>query len=157
MVLNVSRGGLFVQTGAGPQPGSRVSIDLDLASRSDAVSLGGRVVWRRVVASHLRTLSQGGIGVRIEAAAEAYYRFLSELAGGVPPSSRPSTPAGRASSAPRSPAEAPGREYRVRVKQDGGPRSRTLWVRSESEEEARGRALANVGAGWVILELEPSE
>ena len=153
MVLNVSRSGLFVQTSAGPPPGASVLIDLDVANRSDIVPIGGKVVWRRVVAPHLRTITQGGIGVRIESASEVYYRFLSDVAGGVPSAARPPA-ATAASPAPESPAESPGTPFRVRVKQEGGPRSRTIVVRSQSEDEARKRALGIAGAGWVILELE---
>lgn len=154
MVLNVSRSGLFVQTSAGPPPGASVLIDLDVASRSNTVPIGGKVVWRRMVAPHLRTLSQGGIGVRIESASEAYYRFLSDVAGGVPPLAGPREVEDVASPAPESPEESPGTPFRVRVKQESGPRSRTIVVRSQSESEARKRALGVVGAGWVILELE---
>jgi hypothetical protein len=156
MVLNVSRSGLFVQTSAGPPPGASVLIDLDVANRSNTVPIGGKVVWRRVVATHLRTLSQGGIGVRIESASEAYYSFLSDVAGGVTPAAGPLAVEDVASPAPESPQEAPGTPFRVRVKQQGGPRSRTIVVRSQSEDEARKRALGVVGAGWVILELESS-
>jgi Tfp pilus assembly protein PilZ len=157
MVLNVSRGGLFVQTGAGPAPGASVSIDLDLASHAETVPIGGRVVWRRVVAPHLRSVTQGGVGIRIESAAEAYYTFLAKVAG----ESSPAEAARREESA--EPAvvepqpEAPKLEYRVRVKQEGGPRSRALTLLCETEEVARDRALSIVGKGWAILELERTD
>ena len=44
--------------------------------------------------------------------------------------------------------------YRVRVKQSGRPRSRILSVQASTDEEAQQRALANVGAGWELLDLE---
>jgi Tfp pilus assembly protein PilZ len=155
MVLNVSRGGLFVQTSAGPPPGADVEIDLDVASRTEAVPIGARVVWRRVVAPHLRTIAPGGVGVRIESAPEAYYSFLSAMAGEA--STAPPC-AGCESAGPALEAQpqSPGIEFRVRVKQEGGSRSRTLTFHSESEAEARTKALRIAGAGWVILELERS-
>ena len=155
MVLNLSRGGLFVQTSAGPPPGADVVVDLDVASHSDTVPIGGRVVWRRMVAPHLRTLTQGGVGVRIESAPEVYYSFLSGVAGEAP-GARPSADCETAGPALESPSDSPGIEFRVRVKQEGGPRSRTLTLHSESEEEACGRALSIVGAGWAVLELKRS-
>lgn len=155
MVLNVSRGGLFVQTSAGPPPGAGVVVDLDLANRSKTVPIGGRVVWRRVVASHLRTLSQGGFGIRIELAPEAYYRFLLAVAGEVP-GARPSAACESAGPALETRPDSPRRGFRVRLKQEGAPRSRTMVLHCGSEEEARSRALATVGASWVILELESS-
>jgi Tfp pilus assembly protein PilZ len=155
MVLNVSRCGLFIQTSAGPSPGASVAIDLDVASQPDTLPIGARVVWRRVVAPHLRALSQGGIGVRIDSAPEAYYGFLAWVAGEAP-SARPSGGLETREPAPESRSEAPKMEFRVRVKQAGGPRSRTLTLRCESLEEARTRALTIVGSDWVILEAECS-
>jgi Tfp pilus assembly protein PilZ len=153
MVLNVSRGGLFVQTGAGPPPGAEVRVELDVASHSDSVPIGGKVVWRRMVAPHLRSLTQGGVGVRIVSAPEAYYSYLSGVAGEVPRTS-PSADCEGAEPEPR--PGAAGIQFRIRIKQDGGPRSRTLMLHCGSEAEARERALAIAGSGWVILELERS-
>ena len=153
MVLNVSRNGLFVQTSAGPSPGAAVVIDLDVASGSDTVPIEGRVVWRRVVASHLRTITLGGIGVRIQSAPEAYYSFLSEVAGEAP-STGPSAGCETAGPVLESCSDSPVIEFRVRVKQEGGSRTRTLMLESGSEEEARNGVMEIVGAGWVILELK---
>jgi Tfp pilus assembly protein PilZ len=155
MVLNLSRGGLFVQTSAGPPTGADVVVDLDVASHPDTVPIGGRVVWRRMVAPHLRTLTQGGVGVRIESAPEVYYSFLSGVSGEAP-GTRSSVDCETAEPALESRSDSPGIEFRVRVKQEGGPRSRTLTLHSESEEEARSRALSIVGAGWAVLELKRS-
>ena len=44
--------------------------------------------------------------------------------------------------------------YRVRVKMNAGPRSRSILVFARDEEEARGSALAETGVGWSILEIE---
>jgi Tfp pilus assembly protein PilZ len=155
MVLNVSRGGLFVQTGAGPPPGAEVRVELDVASHSDSVPIGGKVVWRRMVAPHLRSLTQGGVGVRIESAPEAYYSFLSGMTGEAPRTS-PSAGCEGAEPVPEPPSAAPRIQFRIRIKQDGGPRSRTLMLHCESEAEARERAMAIAGSGWVVLELERS-
>jgi len=151
--LNLSSSGFFIQTSAAPPPGSAVVIDLDVASDSEPVSIDGRVVWRRMVASHLRTITQGGVGVRIVSAPDAYYSFLSAVAGDVP-TPRPSADAETADPALESGSESPGLEFRVRVKQEGGSRTRLLTIQSVSEEEARNGVLEIVGPGWVILELK---
>jgi hypothetical protein len=153
MVLNVSRSGLFIQTSAAPPPGSAVVIDLDVASGSEPVAIEGRVVWRRMVASHLRSITQGGVGVRIVSAPDAYYSFISSVAGDEP------MPRSLADAGPTEPvlepgSESPGLEFRVRVKQEGGSRTRLLTIQSVSEEEARNGVLEIVGSGWVILELK---
>jgi Tfp pilus assembly protein PilZ len=155
MVLNLSRGGLFVQTGAGVPPGAGVVVDLDLANHPETVPIGGRVVWRRVVASHLRTVSRGGIGVRIESAPEPYYRLLMAVTGEAP-GAAPSAGHERVGPAVEAPLGTPKKGFRVRVKKEGAPRSRTMLLHCGSEEEARARALSRVGEGWVILELESS-
>ena len=56
MVLNVSRGGLFVQTTAGASPGEAVHLEL-APGEGEPLALDARVVWRRVVAPHLRTVT----------------------------------------------------------------------------------------------------
>lgn len=152
MVLNVSRGGLFVQTSVQARPGDELRIHLNLESPPEAVPLGGRVVWRRGVAAHLRSVSRGGIGMRLRQVPESYYRFLSQLAEAGDRDARAST---------RPPIAAPEAapvddrpSYRVRVQQQGGPRSRTLTVVGDGEEDARRRALARVGAGWLVLEVQ---
>lgn len=152
MVLNLSRGGLFVQTSAGPPPGAGVWIDLDVANHLESVVIGARVVWRRAVAPHLRTISHGGIGVRIDSAPEAYYRFLSVVSGGTPAPRPSGGGAAGPEEAPRS--DPPKTGFRVRVKHEGGPRSRTMTLHCEDGAEARRRALARLGAGWVVLEVE---
>jgi len=155
MVLNLSRGGLFVQTSAGPPPGADVTVALDLANHPETLPIGAKVVWRRVVASHLRTLSLGGIGVRIESAPEAYYSFLLGVTGEAPAARSPSD-GEYAAPTRESRSDSPKMAFRIRIKEAGGSRSRTLMLHCESEGEARTRALTIAGAGWVILELERS-
>jgi hypothetical protein len=153
MVLNLSRGGLFVQTSAAPRPGAEVWLDLNLATRSETVPIGARVVWRRAVAPHLRTVSQGGFGVQIRSAPETYFRLLSDLVGDAPAIAPPARrPEPQPAAGPRPDSSVS--EFRVRLKQEGGPRSRALTVRCGSESEARELALERVGGGWVVLGLE---
>lgn len=47
------------------------------------------------------------------------------------------------------------RRFAVRVKQDTGPRSRRVMIAGSGAEDARARALEEVGAGWSVLEVEP--
>lgn len=148
MVLNLSRGGLFVQTTAGVRPGQAVRLELSLGPHG-AIPIEGRVVWRRVVASQLRTVMAGGFGLRIRSAPKPYLEYLEGLAQGdrtPPPSSAPPT-------APARPSDA----YRVRLQQQDGPRSRVLTVNAESEKDARRRALQIVGGTWVVVESHRSE
>jgi Tfp pilus assembly protein PilZ len=154
MALNLSKSGLFVQTSAGPPRGASVVVDLDVADSSEAISVAASVVWRRVVAPHLRTISQGGVGLRIESAPEAYYHFLSGVVVQAL-GTRSSTDGEDVAPEPEEPSDSAGMEFRVRVKQEGGPRSRALVLRGESADDARTEALRIVGRGWMILEVEP--
>jgi Tfp pilus assembly protein PilZ len=154
MALNLSKSGLFIQTSAGPPRGTAVVVDLDVPDDEETISVEARVVWRRVVAPHLRTISQGGVGLRIESAPEAYYHYLSGVVGQALGSR---TPTGGETVAPEPEArsDCARTDYRVRLKQEGGPRSRTVMLQCESEAEARTEALDVVGMGWMILEVEP--
>ncbi len=80
IVLNVSRGGLFVQTTARARSGDAIRLDLRPGSAGNAIEIGAQVVWKRVVAPQLRAVSQGGLGLRIRHAPGSYYRFLAEVA-----------------------------------------------------------------------------
>jgi len=141
MVLNVSRGGLFVQTSAGAAPGDAVHLDLAMEG-SEPVPVDARVVWRRVVASHLRTVSTGGMGVAIQYASDAYFGFVACLAAGAA--------AGEPDPAP--PTARSG--YRVRLRLAGSPRTRIVIVDGADETEARQQARAVVGLQWSVLDLD---
>jgi hypothetical protein len=148
LVLNVSHGGLFVQTTAGPEPGAGLAVELQLGAGAQALELETQVVWRRVVAPHLRTIQQGGVGLRIRRAPEPFYTLLMGMQQG-----DSTLPPRAAASAPAEPA-APASRFRIRVKQNAGPRSRLLTLSGASEAEVRDRALAQSGHGWTILEVE---
>ena len=154
MVLNVSRGGLFVQTGARARPGDRVRIALNASPRLGAIGLEARVVWKRVSPPRLHSVTQGGVGLEIQGASEAWYDFLAGVA--APDAGLERVPRADALPAATRPAPALLR-FRVRMSQTGGPRSRTVVVEGGSEEEARRRALLATGRGWSVLEIEPEE
>lgn len=80
VVLNVSRGGMFVQTSAVAMPGEEVEVAVSPRVRDAAIAVNARVVWQRKVPSHLRTLAQGGVGLQIDYAPEAYFHLLANAA-----------------------------------------------------------------------------
>jgi hypothetical protein len=139
MVLNVSRGGLFVQTSAAASPGEAIHIDLDVDA-GVPLAVDACVVWRRVVGAHLRSVTTGGFGARIQYAPDAWFGFLSGLAGSEVETPAPERPAG-------------GRVYRVRLRLAGSPRTRIVVVESLDEAAARERAREIAGAQWVVLDL----
>jgi Tfp pilus assembly protein PilZ len=160
MVLNLSRGGLFVQTGAAASPGDAVQLDLTGDGDAEPMRVDGRVVWRRVVAPHLRTVSTGGMGVHIQYASDQYFGFVARLAEGVQadeaapapeapgPAARPAGARAAAASAPPTPS------FRVRLRYGGSSRTRIVVVAAADEREARARARDRLGAQWAVLDLD---
>jgi hypothetical protein len=140
MVLNVSKGGLFVQTTAGASPGDAVHLEL-APGDAEPLVLDARVVWRRVVAPHLRTVSTGGMGLAIQYAGDAWFGFVAGLTG--------SADADEGAAAPR----AAGPSFRVRLRLAGSPRTRSVVVAAADEAEARERARQLAGAQWAVLDL----
>jgi hypothetical protein len=145
MVLNVSRSGLFVQTTAGASPGDAVHFELALGSAE--LPVDARVVWRRVVAPHLRTVSTGGMGVHIQYASDAWYGFLAGLA------ASGSAEEGETSPEPAAAGIDAGFAFRVRLRLLGSPRTRTIVVVARDADQARERARQQVGGDWRVLEL----
>ena len=100
-------------------------------------------------------IAHGGVGVRILNAPETYYKFMETLGigSGATDFKSESSDAETPEKAPAADA-LPQQSYRVRVKQTEGPRSRILDVAASSEEDARSRALAELGEGWQVLQVE---
>ena len=137
IALNVSRGGLFVQTSIAAQPGADVAIDLNGPSGAN-LEVDARVVWKRVVQGGLRGVDHGGVGFVIKRASGSYYEFLERI-------SESDTP-------PE--AAAPLSRYHVRAHLHGTPRSRSLTVFAESEDEARDQVLQKLGDNWSVIDLK---
>jgi hypothetical protein len=166
-VLDLSRTGLFIQTSADPNPGER--LDIEVVIGDQVLPMHVEVARRKKVPPQLLTVAQGGIGVRILSAPEAYYTALAELKGpnrdvrgGATPrpaARRPgpakpsaSGPVARAPAAPASPdPELPG--FRVRVAQVNGTRTRTVRVSARDEAQARLQVKDDLGEEWKILEV----
>ena len=144
LVLNVSQGGLFVQTSAASPEGDGVNLTLSPLDGCDAIPIRAQVVWRRLVPQQLRTSAQGGLGLRIEHADETYFQHLAEWMrlelGATRPAARLVVP-----------GESP--EFHVRVLAEGTRRSRRIALMAPSPEAAREVALASAGAGWRIIEV----
>jgi hypothetical protein len=157
IVLDVSAGGLFVQTSASPAVDTPVRVLLDLTQPRETVALETRVARKRVVPPRLVAVAQGGLGLEIREAPDAFFRFVERLQPGERPIAErnPRAARGRARAAGRGAAPAPeARRFRVRMGQRRGNRSRYLTVAAPSAEEAQLRALAQIGDGWKVLGCE---
>ena len=77
LVLNVSPGGLFVQTHARPTSGDSVRVALNVPGGATAMELDATVVWKRVVPASLLRVAQGGVGLCLVNPPEGYYQLLA--------------------------------------------------------------------------------
>jgi hypothetical protein len=172
LILDVSPGGLFIQSSAKDKPGDQLEIQTTLPGVEGRLRLQVEVVRKVIVPSQLIKVARGGVGVRIINAPEAYYKFMDDLgvtadAGTSKIEQLTNRRAKSAVASPVAEAEpepeaeekppAPQPQFRVRIKQSQGPRSRTVSVEADSEEDARSQALHAAGAGWVVLGVERAD
>jgi hypothetical protein len=146
-VLDISETGIFVQTSTRLPPGSEVEVRVRLTDSAEPVHLRAQVARNKLVPQQLTSVARGGVGLKILRAPPAYFEQISALDGA---GEKRSPVAAAAEPAPM-PAEL---RFRVRVKQSDGPRSRSLEVVAASVDEARARALADVGSGWETVAAE---
>jgi hypothetical protein len=171
LILDVSPGGLYIQSSAKIKPGDQFEIQMTIPGVEGRHQLQVEVVRKVVVPAMLLKVARGGVGVRIINAPEAYYQFMDDL--GVTADagtskieqlenrrakSAAAPPVVEAEREPEPEAEAeppaPQPQFRVRIKQSQGPRSRTVSVEADSEDDARRQALHAAGAGWIVLGVE---
>lgn len=81
VVLDLSPGGFFVQTGAAPDVGSIVDITLR-QGEGPAIELQAKVANRRSVPRRLTSVARGGLGCSLSAPPESYFRLLGSLSDG---------------------------------------------------------------------------
>ena len=164
IVLDISATGLFVQTSANPSPGAVLDLEIEIPGEPQRSVLVVRVARKKIAPPRLKSIVQGGLGLHIQNAPEAYFRFVAQLQAGEAPAASPAKPSStvKAPPAKKSPARrsAPRRpileqeRFRVRVSQIDGSRSRSLEVSAVSEQAARRQAMATSGEGWKILSCE---
>jgi hypothetical protein len=174
IVLDLSETGIFVQTVASSAPGTTARVRLRAPGVKE-VEVEAVVARRLVVPAQLTSVARGGLGLRVLQPPPLYFRLLgmdesqasarairsggrSARAAGASPARVP--PRAASSARPEAPAPplaeaAPaGAAFRVRVKQSDGPRSRSVEVRANSEDDARRQACSELGSGWEILSVE---
>jgi len=177
LILDVSPGGLYIQSSAKMKPGDQVEIQMTIPGVAGRHRLQVEVVRKVVVPARLLKVARGGVGVRIINAPEAYYQFMDSLgvaadagtskieqlenrrakpAAAPPVAGAEPEPGIEEQSEPEGETEppAPQPQFRVRIKQSQGPRSRTVGVEADSEDDARNQALHAAGAGWIVLGVE---
>jgi len=188
LILDVSPGGLFIQSSAKIKPGDQLELQMTIPSVDGRLQLQVEVVRKVIVPARLLKVAHGGVGVRIINAPEAYYQYMDNLGvtaeagnskierlenrraqSAAPPvasakrkrepAADAAPPVAAAESKPEAKKEppAPQPQFRGRIKQSQGPRSRTVNVEADSEDDARSQALHAAGAGWIVLGVERAD
>lgn len=174
MVCDVSAGGLLVNADMEIDQGDTVRVCLEAGRRRPAIEIEA-IVWHvRSVRNRRSGLISCAMGLVLSDAPEAYVSLIDHLKPAVEPPrkadpgpkakkrrmgpQRPRSPRpAAAASAPEAAkplVEAAPMRFRVRVKQEGKPYTRSIQVFADSAERAREVALAETGEAWVILEVE---
>jgi hypothetical protein len=176
-VLDVSPKGLFIQTPKPIDPGKEIQVELSPPGR-EAIQLRATVARSRRVPASLASVAAPGVGLRITMAAPEWYEFVADLTSPEPlsrstSSTKPGSgqqPAGaKQPAAPEKtvvkkkrkrklpPRMAPPQtrsRYRVKAKQAGGSRSRSLVVNATSREDAETQAIEQLGNDWKVIDVE---
>jgi hypothetical protein len=175
VVRNVSEGGLSVYAEVEPPEQGEVAYLTLQPGRGPEIEIE-TLVWH---AEKRRMVSTGQaatqLGLVLASGSEPFFNFLNSLRKKTgAPCARKSDPAApprvqpvevtpppepeEVSVAERevTPAVEPAliHQYAIRVKQNGGPRSCNVVVGGESVEDAKEKALAEIGAGWTVLKIK---
>lgn len=162
---DVSVGGLSVHVDLQVDQGDVLNLVLHPSRRREIAVQA--IVW------HQRRLRQRGsgkvsarLGLVLSEAPDDFQELLG-LSEETPDSASGATPAEnppKVAMPPPLPSRRPARpaviglpkpeRYRVRVKMDDGPRSRSILVFALGEDDARASALAETGSGWSVLDVE---
>jgi uncharacterized protein (TIGR02266 family) len=165
MVLDISAGGLFVQTNASPAPGTPLRLELRVPGLPEPIEMQATVARKRIVPPRLRALLKGGVGLQLENPPEEFYALVAKLQApevATAKTSEPETsPASGATQSAKGASKRPAKpkltSFRIRLSQVGGSASRNLVIRASGEDEARRRAILDVGDGWKVLSCEPKD
>lgn len=131
--------------------GLSILSELELAQGDEVVVEIGSIHLSAIAWRALRTRNRFLIGMMLSNESPDYDALVERHA------ARQAGP-GAIASAPKRPAAPPHPElwWRLRVKDEGGNRTRAVVLAAPSREEAIARTLAEIGGGWEVLEAELS-
>jgi hypothetical protein len=145
IVRDLSAAGLFVQTRARPQPNSLVEVVFPAQDGRPEIRVEAGVARERVVPPRLQAAVPEGVGLEVLDPPPAFHELVAK--GTAALEAEPAASAER-------PADAAVRTFRIRVTERDKPNARVLTVRAHNLEGARARALAQMGRGWKIAEIQ---
>lgn len=159
-VLDLSEGGLSVLTALEADPGESLVVRFE-APNGKPIEVEALLWHSRRVRDRATGKTTWALGLMISNACDAYLR-LAPQTGAPRPEPASSSEAGDPGESDESdesgdPSAKELAEFRIRVKQVGGPRTRTLTLSAESDEEASALAATHLGDDWEVLEVLASE
>lgn len=153
LILNLSNGGLFIQTNLPVEPGSLIDIGFRNPSGQDEIDIHGAVIWRRRVSSRMMGRTESGMGVRLLGQPSAYSEMMSSFLEKAEPELIRDAPVAAPEVANTPERVIDAKEYIVRLALEGSPRTKRLVIVSNNPGSARSEALIRAGEGWSVLEL----
>jgi hypothetical protein len=126
------------------QPGAELVVEFSARDGGTAFEVRARVARRRRVPQNLQSYEAPGIGLQV---IDPPPEFAKLVAGHKPEES------GAPQDAPAAPPPALP-SFRLRLRQTGSPRSRTLRVEAVDEAAARAQAAPELANGWEIVEIQ---
>jgi hypothetical protein len=149
IVRDITDRGLFVQTLADPKPNSVVELIFAASGSQPEIRLEAGVARKRIAPPRLRASVPSGVGLEVLPPRTEYERWLSQ----------PARPRLGESIVVASPYRAQGEQavkaFRFRLIRRDRLASQSLTIRCETEAGARARALARIGTGWKIADVQP--
>jgi len=162
-VLDVSLSGLSLQTTLQLAQGDEVELDIaDAHVRVRALAWNGRRVRRAGETSNVVGMMLAEVGADYEAlvARVADARAKPAARAATAPASKasqePPPPQARRRAPPPLLGPRPLLWWRLRVKETNGPRTRLVTLAAPSAEDAAAQSLAEMGAGWEVIEVKPA-
>ncbi len=156
-VRDVSRTGLFVQTGAAPPTNSIVQVIFSSLGNQPDLRIEAGVARKRIVARRLQPSVPSGIGLEIIPPRDVYERWIFGPAEPALLGSPSTTHYAYDRDELQNDAPRPDqtiRTYRFRMLRHDRTLSRILTIRCSSEAGARARALVRAGPGWKIADAQ---
>lgn len=166
LLLDVSLSGLSLQTSLALTQGDEVALEIPGAD--------GARVQVRALAWNARRVRRGAttsnvVGMMLAEVGADYEALVERVAGSRPsaapiPAKAPAEPLAEPTPAPETRHRAPPPHlgprrllwWRLRVKETSGPRTRIVTLAAASAEAAAAQSLAEMGAGWEVIEVKPA-
>ncbi len=149
VVLDLSEGGLSVQTEFPFEPGDSLQLRLQPPERGE-IGVEGLVWHARRVRQRRSGDVRSVLGLMLSEAPDEYGKLVSKA----PPRGDRADSDSRAGARRRIHEPSPElRAFHIRVKHRSGPRTRVLSLSAQSETEARTLALRALTDEWVLLEI----